>query len=165
MDPRCDGGEWTVNQFGKDSAEHAAEYIGVVKGTWPLVLIAGAVAVASAARQVKRGYKQRTMAQKAVTVLLNAILTTALAVSCALLLPLVVPGVTPEVQIAVSMTAAGMGGETVKLWFLRRLGLSVVDPMNPDDINDIRRGMPPETRKRHAGQCPFRGEECLPADK
>ena len=77
-----------MNQFGKDSAEHAAEYIGVVKGTWPLVLIAGAVAVASAARQVKRGYKQRTMAQKAVTVLLNALLTTALAVSCALLLPL-----------------------------------------------------------------------------
>ena len=33
-----------MNQFGKDSAEHAAEYIGVVKGTWPLVLIAGAVA-------------------------------------------------------------------------------------------------------------------------
>ena len=42
-----------MNQLGKDSAEHAAEYIGVVKGTWPLVLIAGAVAVASAARQVK----------------------------------------------------------------------------------------------------------------
>lgn len=154
-----------MNQLGKDSAEHAAEYIGVVKGSWPLVLIAGAVAVASAARQVKRGYKQRTTAQRAATVMLNAILTTALAVSCALLLPLVVPGVTPEVQIAVSMTAAGMGGETVKLWFLRRLGLSVVDLMNPDDINDIRREMPPETRKRHAGQCPFRGDECLPADK
>ena len=154
-----------MNQLGKDSAEHAAEYIGVVKGTWPLVLIAGAVAVASAARQVKRGYKQRTTAQRAATVMLNAILTTALAVSCALLLPLVVPGVTPEVQIAVSMTAAGMGGETVKLWFLRRLGLSVVDLMNPDDINDIRRGMPPETRKRHAGQWGLRGDECLPADK
>ena len=153
-----------MNQFGKDSAEHAAEYLGVVKGTWPLALIAGAVAVASAARQLRRGYKQRTLAQKAATVLLNALLTTALAVSCALLLPLFVP-VTPEVQIAVSMTAAGMGGETVKLWFLRRLGLSVVDLMNPDDINDIRRGMPPSTRKRHAEQCPFRGDECLPADK
>ena len=154
-----------MNQFGKDSAEHAAEYIGVVKGTWPLVLIAGAVAVASAARQVKRGYKQRTTAQRAATVVLNAILTTALAVSCALLLPMVVPGVTPDVQIAVSMTAAGMGGETVKLWFLKRLGLSVVDLMNPDDINDIRKGMPPETRKRPAEQCPPRGDECLPADK
>ena len=142
-----------------------AAWIGTVLAVLMSICGICAVAVASAARQVKRGYKQRTTAQRAATVMLNAILTTALAVSCALLLPLVVPGVTPEVQIAVSMTAAGMGGETVKLWFLRRLGLSVVDLMNPDDINDIRRGMPPETRKRHAGQCPFRGDECLPADK
>lgn len=148
----------------RESADHAAEYLGVVKGTWPLALIAGAVAVASAARQLRRGYKQRTLAQKAVTVLLNALLTTALAVSGALLLPLFVP-VTPEVQIAISMAAAGMGGETVKLWFLKRLGLSVVDLMNPDDINDIRGGMSREQRRQHAERCPFRGDECLPADK
>ena len=148
----------------RESADHAAEYLGVVKGTWPLVLIAGAVAVASAARQLRRGYKQRTLAQKAATVLLNALLTTALAVSCALLLPLFVP-VTPEVQIAVSMAAAGMGGETVKLWFIKRLGLSVVDLMNPDDINDIRGSMSNEQRRQHAERCPFRGDECLPADR
>lgn len=149
-----------MNQIGKDGAEHAAEYIGVVKGTWPLVLLAGGVAMASAVRQIRRGYKQRTTAQQAMTVVLNSVMTTSLAVGCVLLLPLVVPDVTPEMQVAVAVILAGLGGETVKQWILKRLGLSVVDLMNPDDINDIRRDMPPEMRKRHVERCPFRGDEC-----
>lgn len=149
-----------MNQIGKDGAEHAAEYIGVVKGTWPLVCIAGAIALASAIRQLRRGYKQRTTAQQAMTVVLNAVMTTSLAAGCVLLLPLAVPDVTPEMQVAVAVILAGLGGETVKQWILRRLGLSVVDLMNPDDINDIRKTMDPETRKRHAAQCPFREDEC-----
>ena len=149
-----------MNDLGKDSEEHAAEYIDVVKGTWPLVSLAGITAMASAVQQLRRGYKQRTAAQKAVTVLLNAVLTTSLAVGCVLLLPLVVQGVTPEMQVAGAVVLAGFGGETVKQWILQKLGLSVVDLMNPDDINDIRKTMDPETRKKHAEQCPFREDEC-----
>ena len=149
-----------MNQIGKDGAEHAAEYIGVVKGTWPLVCIAGAIALASALHQLKRGYKQRTRAQQAATVFLNAVLTTSLAVGCVLLLPLAMPDVTPETQVAGAVVLAGLGGETVKQWILRRLGLSVVDLMNPEDINDIRKTMDPATRKKHAEQCPFREDEC-----
>lgn len=149
-----------MDQIGRDSAEHAAEYIGVVRGSWPLVVIAGAVALASAMRQLRRGYKQRTLGQKAATVLLNAVLTTSLAVSCALLLPLAVPDVTPEAQVAGAMALSALGSEGIKQWLLRRLGLSVVDLMNPDDINDIRKTMDPETRKKHAEQCPFREDEC-----
>lgn len=149
-----------MEQFSKDSAEHAAEYVDVVKGTWPLVSLAGAIALASALHQLKRGYKQRTRAQQAATVLLNAVLTTSLAVGCVLLLPLVMHDVTPEIQVAGAVVLAGLGGETVKQWILRRLGLSVVDLMNPDDINDIRKTMDPETRKKHAEQCLFRGDEC-----
>lgn len=149
-----------MNQICNDGAEHAAEYIGVVKGTLPLVCIAGAIALASALHQLKRGYKQRTRAQQAATVFLNAVLTTSLAVGCVLLLPLAMPDVTPETQVAGAVVLAGLGGETVKQWILRRLGLSVVDLMNPDDINEIRKGMDPETRKKHAEQCLFRGDEC-----
>lgn len=149
-----------MNQIGKDGAEHAAEYIGVVKGTWPLVGIAGAIALASALHQLKRGYKQRTRAQQAATVLLNAVLTTSLAVGCVLLLPLAMPNVTPETQVAGAVVLAGLGGETVKQWIIRRLGLSVVDLMNPDDINYIRKTMDAETRKKHAEKCPFREDEC-----
>lgn len=149
-----------MNQIGKDGAEHAAEYIEAVQGTWPLVSLAGAVALASALHQVRRGYKQRTAAQKAATVILNAVLTTSLAVGCVLLLPLVLPDMTPEMQIAGAVVLAGLGGEAVKLWIIRKLGLSVVDLMNPDDINDIRKSMDAATRKKHAEQCPFREDEC-----
>ena len=149
-----------MNQIGKDGAEHAAEYIEAVRGTWPLVSLAGAVALASALHQIKRGYKQRTRAQKVVTVLLNAVLTTSIAVGCVLLLPLAVPDVTPEQQIAGAVILAGLGGETVKQWILKRLGLSVVDLTNPDDINNIRKGMDATTRKKHADKCPFRENEC-----
>lgn len=144
----------------REGADHAAEYIGVVKGTWPLICIAFAIAITSALHQLRRGYKQRTRLQQAMTVLLNAVLTTSLAVGCVLLLPLAVPDVTPEMQIAGAVVLAGLGGETVKQWILKRLGLSVVDLMNPDDINDIRKTMDPETRKKHAEQCPFREDEC-----
>lgn len=154
-----------MNQVGRDGAEHAAEYLDAVRGAWPLALMAGSVAMASAARQLRRGYRQRSCGERAATVLLNTLLTTSMAVSCALLLPLALPGVTPEMQVAASMAAAGLGGETLKLWFLHRLGLSVVDLMNPDDINDIRRTMDPETRKKHAEQCPFRGDECADRKK
>ena len=67
---------------------------------------------------------------------------------------------TPEQQIAGAVILAGLGGETVKQWILNRLGLSVVDIMNPDDINNIRKGMDAEIRKKHAEQCPFRENEC-----
>ena len=160
MDLRCDGGEWTMNQIGNDGAEHAAEYIEAVRGTWPLVSLAGAIALASALHQLKRGYKQRTRAQKAVTVLLNAVLTTSIAVGCVLLLPIAVPDVTPEQQIAGAVILAGIGGETVKLWIIKKLGLSVVDLTNSDDINDIRKGMDATMRKKHAEKCPFREDEC-----
>lgn len=160
MDLRCDGGEWTMNQIGNDGAEHAAEYIEAVRGTWPLVSLAGAIALASALHQLKRGYRQRTRAQKTVTVLLNAVLTTSIAVGCVLLLPLVVPDVTPEQQIAGAVILSGIGGETVKQWILNRLGLSVVDLTNSDDINNIRKGMDAAMRKKHAAQCPFREDEC-----
>ena len=149
-----------MNQIRKDAAEHAAEHIVAVQGTWPLVSLAGAVALASALHQVRRGYKQRTAAQKAATVILNAVLTTSLAVGCVLLLPLVLPDMTPEMQIAGAVVLAGLGGEAVKLWIIRKLGLSVVDLMNPDDINDIRKSMDAATRKKHAEQCPFREDEC-----
>lgn len=154
-----------MNQVGKEGADHAAEYIEAVRGTWPLISLSGAIALASALHQLKRGYKQRTRAQKVVTVLLNAVLTTSLAVGCVLLLPLVVPDVTPEMQIAGAVVLAGLGGETVKQWILKRLGLSVVDLMNPDDINDIRKTMDPETRRKYAKLCPFRGDECEPHEK
>ena len=44
--------------------------------------------------------------------------------------------------------------------FLRRKwGLSVVNLMDPDDINDIRKGMSPSQQEEHARNCPFRCDD------
>lgn len=149
-----------MDQIGRNSAEHAAEYIGVVRGSWPLIALAAAVAVTSALCQMRRGFKQRTVAQKTATVLVNACLTTSLALGCAFLLPLIMPDATVQAQMGVVCLTASLGAESLKLWIIKKLGLSVVDLMNPDDINEIRKTMDPETRKKHAAQCPFRLDEC-----
>ena len=149
-----------MDQIGRNSAEHAAEYIGVVRGSWPLIALAAAVAVPSALCQMRRGFKQRTVAQKTATVLVNACLTTSLALGCAFLLPLIMPDATVQAQMGVVCLTASLGAESLKLWIIKKLGLSVVDLMNPDDINEIRKTMDPETRKKHAAQCPFRLDEC-----
>ena len=139
-----------MHQLGQEG--RAVEYLGAVTNTWPLAALAWAIATASALRQLRRGYKQRTLAQRAATVLLNSLLTSSLAV----------PGMTLEMQVAAAVVLSGLGGETVKQWLLHKLGLSVVDLMNPDDINEIRQTMDPETRRRHAACCPFRHDECAP---
>ena len=152
-----------MNDIGREGADHAAEYLGAIKGTWPLLLLAGGVAFASAVYQLKRGYRQRTRSQKCATVLLNTMLTASLAMGGAFLLPLFMPEATAQTQMGVVFLLGSLGGETVKQWLFARLRLSVVDLMNPDDINDIRRGMDPETRRKHVAQCPFREDECRTA--
>lgn len=74
----------------------------------------GDIALASALRQLKRGYKQRTRAQQAVTVFLNAVLTTSLAVGCVLLLPLAMPDVTPETQVAGAVVRKRLGKRSMR---------------------------------------------------
>lgn len=144
----------------KEETENAAQYLGVIKGIWPLVVLGGLVAIISAVRQIKAGYRQRTFAQRVATVLLNATMTTAMAVSCAMLVSFLIPDATPKMQIAVCVAAAGLGSETIKVWLHKKLGLHVVDLMDPNDINDIRCRMTHEQRLIHVSQCPFKHDEC-----
>ena len=129
MDLQCDGGSREMN-LSKEPAEHAAEYLDAVAGIWPLAALAGAIALASAVRQLKKCYTAQTPAQGAAAVLINAFLSTVLSVSAALILPFFYPGVTPEVQIAVSCALAGIGTETLKQALLKKLGLAIVDSMS-----------------------------------
>lgn len=149
-----------MEQFGKNAAEHTTEYIAVMKNTWPLVALSVSVAFASTLYQLKRGYKQRTLPQQIVTVVANTIITSSVAMGCAFLLPVVLPAATPEAQIGVVMIVGSLGAETIKQWLLKKLGLSVIDLKNPQEINEVRETMTPEQRKAHVEQCPFRKEEC-----
>ena len=149
-----------MEQFGKNAAEHSTEYIAVMKNTWPLVALSVSVAFASTLYQLKRGYKQRTFYQQVVTVVANTIITSSVAMGCALLLPVVFPVATPEAQMGVVMIVGSLGAETIKQWLLKKLGLSVIDLKNPQEINEVRETMTPEQRKAHVERCPFRKEEC-----
>lgn len=149
-----------MEQFGKNAAEHSTEYIAVMKNTWPLVALSVLIAFASTLYQLKRGYKQRTFSQQVVTVVANTIITSSVAMGCALLLPVVFPVATPEAQMGVVMIVGSLGAETIKQWLLKKLGLSVIDLKNPQEINEVRETMTPEQRKAHVERCPFRKEEC-----
>lgn len=149
-----------MSALDNNGTERAAEYLDAIKSSWPLVLMTFGIATASALRQLKRGYKQRTKAQKAATLFLNATLTSSLILGCVNLLPLLVPDVTPGMKIAAASVLASLGGETVRQLLFHKLGLSVVDLMNPNDINEIRGTMTLEQRREHAKQCPFKGDEC-----
>lgn len=149
-----------MEQFGKNAAEHTTEYIAVMKNTWPLAALSVSVAFASTLYQLKRGYKQRTLAQQIVTVVANTIIASSVAMGCAFLLPVVFPVATAEAQIGVVMIVGSLGAETIKQWLLKKLGLSVIDLKNPQEINEVRETMTPEQRKAYVEQCPFRKEEC-----
>ena len=70
----------------REGADHAAEYVSVIKGVWPLVALSWIVALLFTLGQLKRGYRQRTIWQTIAIILLNSAMTAAMAVSCAMLL-------------------------------------------------------------------------------
>lgn len=149
-----------MSAMDNNGTERAVEYLDAIKGSWPLVLLTVGIATASGLRQLKRGYKQRTKAQKAVTFFLNATLTSSLILGCVNLLPLLIPDVTPGMQLAAASVLASLGGETVKQLLFHKLGLSIIDLMDPHDINAIRVSMTPEQRVEHVRNCPFKHDEC-----
>lgn len=144
----------------REGADHAAEYVSVIKGVWPLVALSWIVALLFTLGQLKRGYRQRTIWQTIAMILLNSAMTAAMAVSCAMLLSSFLPNLTPEAQIGICVAAAGLGAESLKAMLYKKLHLHVVDLMDPNDINDIRCRMTPEQRRMHVEQCPFKGDEC-----
>jgi hypothetical protein len=87
------------------------------------VALAGAVALASAVRQLKRGYKQRTPMQAAVTLVLNAVLTTSMARKLCAAFAVAVSGEHSRNAGGGFCRAQRLGSESVKMWILKRLGV------------------------------------------
>lgn len=144
----------------REGADHAAEYVSVIKGVWPLVALSWIVALLFTLGQLKRGYRQRTIWQTIAMILLNSAMTSAMAVSCAMLLSSFLPNLTLEAQVGICVAAAGLGAESLKAMLYKKLHLHVVDLMDPEDINDIRCRMTPEQRLLHVSRCPFKADEC-----
>ena len=140
--------------------DRVSEYLDIVKNIWPLALMAFGVALAMGARRIKHGYLQRTPLRIAENLLFSSILTGALAVIVVVLLPVVIDQPSREMEIGVALGIGIFGVKGLDLICRRLFRLSVVDLMDPDDINDIRIKMPVEQRLAHIRQCPFKKDEC-----
>ena len=143
-----------------EQPDRLSEYLDVVKGLWPLALMAFGVALAMGARRIRRGYLQRRPLAILENLLFSSVMTGAFTVVAVALLPLVMDRPSREMEIGVALGIGIFGVKGLDLICRRLFRLSVVDLMDPDDINDIRKKMPPEQRLAHIRQCPFKADEC-----
>lgn len=145
----------SMNDMGPNS-DRAAEYLGIIRDVWPLALLAGGVAFAAGLRRIRRGYLQRSPVQVLGNLLLGSLVMSALAVGAVLLAPLLAPDISRGMDIGVAIFVGGFGMKFFDLAARRLFGLSVVDLMDPDDINSLRARMTPDRRRDRARDRPCR---------
>lgn len=148
-----------MNDLGNES-RHAAEYLDWFRGIWPLALLACVLAFLVAAGHIKRSYRQRSRGQIIGNMAWSAFVTGVMALGAVALLPLMIPEPTRGVEIGVVIFVCVFGSKGLDVVLRKFMGLSVVDLMDPDDINDIRKGMSARQREEHARNCPFRCDNC-----
>lgn len=136
------------------------EYMGIVKGLWPLFLVGFGIALVSGAAHVKRSYLQRNKLQLVLNIIMSSAVSSAVALGFSLLAPLVYPEITPEMQIGIVLVVNGIGLKLFDAYMRKKYGLHVVDLMDPSDINFIRVQMTQEQRQEHVKNCPFKGDDC-----
>ena len=148
-----------MNDLGNES-RHAAEYLDWFRGIWPLALLACVLAFLVAAGHIKRSYRQRSRGQIIGNMAWSAFVTGVMALGAVALLPLMFPEPTRGVEIGVVIFVCVFGSKGLDVVLRKFMGLSVVDLMDPDDINDIRKGMSARQQEEHARNCPFRCDNC-----
>ena len=121
---------------------------------------AGGRACLVAAGRIKRSSGQGGRGQIIGNMLWSARVTGFQALGAVALLPLVAPEPTRGMEIGVVIFVCVFGVKGMDVVLCRFMGLSVVDLMEPADINDIRRGMSPRQQEEHARNCPFRCGDC-----
>ena len=133
------------------------EYIDIAKGLWPLFLAGFAVAIATGATHVKKGYLQRNKLSIALNIILSSAVSSAISLGFALLAPLFYPGITADMKLGIVLVINGIG---LKLFDVYMRKKHVVDLSDTADIHELRKSMTPEQRRLHAQDCPFKGSEC-----
>ena len=148
-----------MNDLGSNSRQ-AAEYLDWFRSIWPLALLASVLAFLVGTRQLKRSYLQRNWFQLLGNMLWSTLVTGALALGSVALLPLVVQEPTRGMEIGVVIFVCVFGIKLVDAVLHKAFGLSVVDLMDAEDINEIRLSMTPEQQEKHARNCPFHCKGC-----
>lgn len=136
------------------------EYIDIAKGLWPLFLAGFAVAIATGATHVKKGYLQRNKLSIALNIILSSAVSSAISLGFALLAPLFYPGITADMKLGIVLVINGIGLKLFDVYMRKKHGLQVVDLSDTADIHELRKSMTPEQRQLHAQDCPFKGSEC-----
>ena len=85
------------------------EYIDIAKGLWPLFLAGFAVAIATGATHVKKGYLQRNKLSIALNIILSSAVSSAISLGFALLAPLFYPGITADMKLGIVLVINGIG--------------------------------------------------------
>ena len=149
-----------MNGLNQNNGGDVPEYIDIAKGLWPLFLAGFAVAIATGATHVKKGYLQRNKLSIALNIILSSAVSSAISLGFALLAPLFYPGITADMKLGIVLVINGIGLKLVDVYMRKKHGLQVVDLSDTADIHELRKSMTPEQRRLHAQDCPFKGSEC-----
>lgn len=149
-----------MNGLNQNNGGDVPEYIDIAKGLWPLFLAGFAVAIATGATHVKKGYLQRNKLSIALNIILSSAVSSAISLGFALLAPLFYPGITADMKLGIVLVINGIGLKLFDVYMRKKHGLQVVDLSDTADIHELRKSMTPEQRRLHAQDCPFKGSEC-----
>lgn len=149
-----------MNGLNQNNGGDVPEYIDIAKGLWPLFLTGFAVAIATGATHVKKGYLQRNKLSIALNIILSSAVSSAISLGFALLAPLFYPGITADMKLGIVLVINGIGLKLFDVYMRKKHGLQVVDLSDTADIHELRKSMTPEQRRLHAQDCPFKGSEC-----
>lgn len=137
---------------------HFNEYLQILKDFGPLAAIAAAITLAVGLHYVKRSYLQRTPLYTIGNLLFSAFMAAVLVICVLCLAEWLLPPLSAKLELGIAVGIGIFGVKGIDYYLRRRWKLSIVDLMNPSDINEIRLKMPQEARRQHLAQCPFKGD-------
>lgn len=141
-----------------EEESHVSAYIQILKDFGPLAAAAGALTLALGFHYVKRSYLQRTPLYVIGNLLFSALMAALLVLCVLCLAEWILPPLSPRLELGIAMFIGIFGVKGIDYVLRKKWKLSIVDLMNPQDINEIRLKMPVEARRQHLAQCPFKGD-------
>lgn len=141
-----------------ETTSHINEYLQIFKDFGPLAVLAAGITFALGFHYVKRSYLQRTPLSTLGNLLFSALMAALLVICVLCLSEWLLPPLSAKLELGIAVFVGIFGVKGIDYYLRRKWKLSIVDLMNPQDINEIRLKMPQEARRKHLEQCPFKGD-------
>lgn len=138
---------------------HSDDFIKIMKDFGPLFYLAFGLALLFGINNVRNSYKYNNKIAWFIQYIMASILTAILAVATALILPLLFPdGLSHEVQLGVTVYVCVFGVKGLDAFARNRLGFSIVNLNDPQDMREAKRKLTPEQRKTYTQTCSLRDD-------